>query len=43
MNVREPWEVDYWCERLGVTPAQLRRAVKSAGPMAKDVRRQLGK
>lgn len=43
VNVHEPWEVDYWCERLGVTPAQLRQAVKKAGPMAKDVRRQLKK
>ena len=43
MNVSEPWEVDYWCERFGVTPARLRQAVKKAGPMAKDVRRELGK
>jgi hypothetical protein len=43
VNVHEPWEVDYWCVRLGVTPAQLRQAVKKAGPMAKDVRRQLKK
>ena len=43
VNVNEPWEVDYWCERLGVTPAKLRQAVKKAGPMAKDVRRELGK
>jgi len=39
INVHEPWEVKYWCKRLGVTPAELRRAVKSAGPMVKDVRR----
>ena len=43
VNVNEPWEVDYWCERLAVTPARLRAAVKAAGPMARDVRRQLGK
>jgi hypothetical protein len=43
INVHESWEVDYWCKRLGVTPAQLRQAVKKAGPMAKDVRRELGK
>jgi hypothetical protein len=43
VNVNERWEVDYWCDRLGVTPAQLRQAVKKAGPMAKDVRRELGK
>jgi Protein of unknown function (DUF3606) len=43
ISVTEPWEVKYWCERLGVTPAQLKRAVKSAGPSVKNVRRQLGK
>jgi len=41
--VSEPWEVDYWTGRFGVTPARLRQAVKKAGPMAKDVRRELGK
>ena len=41
ISVREPWEVKYWCERLGVTPAELKRAVRSAGPMARDVRREL--
>ena len=43
VNVHERWEVDYWCERFGVTPARLRAAVKKAGPMAKDVRRELRK
>jgi hypothetical protein len=43
INVNEPWEVTYWCKRLAVTPAQLRQAVRKAGPMAKDVRRELGK
>jgi hypothetical protein len=43
VNVNEPWELKYWSNRFGVTPTELRRAVKSAGPMVKDVRRQLGK
>jgi hypothetical protein len=43
INIREPWEVKYWSKRLGVTPAELRRAVKAAGPMAKNVRRELRK
>jgi len=43
INVHEPWEVKYWCKRLGVTPTDLRRAVKSAGPSVKNVRRELGK
>lgn len=43
VNVNESWEVDYWCDRFGVTPARLRQAVKKVGPMAKDVRRELKK
>jgi predicted lipid-binding transport protein (Tim44 family) len=43
VNVNEPWEVNYWSKRFGVTPAQLRLAVRRAGPLAKDVRRQLAK
>lgn len=43
INVNESWEVDYWCKRLGVTPARLRALVKKVGVMAKDVRRELGK
>jgi hypothetical protein len=42
VNVNESWEVDYWSKRFGVTPARLRRAVKKVGPLAKDVRRELG-
>jgi hypothetical protein len=43
VNVSEPWEVDYWTERFGVTAARLRQAVKKVGPLAKDVRQELGK
>lgn len=43
VNVNQPWEVDYWTGRWGVTAAQLRQAVKKAGPLTKDVRRELGK
>jgi hypothetical protein len=43
INIHESWEVRYWSKRLGVTPTELRRAVRSAGPMVKDVRRELRK
>lgn len=43
INVNEPWEIKTWCEKFGVTEAQLRAAVKAVGVMAKDVARQLGK
>jgi len=43
INVHEDWEVDYWRKELGVTPEQLRDAVKQVGVMAADVRKHLGK
>jgi Protein of unknown function (DUF3606) len=43
VNVHETWEVDYWCKKVGCTKEQLVAAVKLAGPMVDDVRRQLGK
>lgn len=41
ISLTEPHEVAYWTQALGVTKAQLEAAVKSAGPMAKDVRARL--
>lgn len=43
INVNESWEVRWWCDRFGVTEAQLRNAVETAGVMADAVRRHLGK
>lgn len=43
INVNEQWEVEWWCGQLGVTPQQLRDAVKKVGVMVNDVKRHLGK
>ncbi len=43
INVHEPWELDWWCRKWGVTAAQLRAAVRQMGVMAKDVAAQLNK
>ncbi|TFW21774.1 DUF3606 domain-containing protein [Duganella callida] len=43
INVNEEHEVRYWTQALGVSREQLEEAVKSAGVMAADVRRHLGK
>jgi hypothetical protein len=43
INVDEDYELRYWTQALDVTPEQLREAVAAVGPMAKDVRRHLGK
>jgi hypothetical protein len=39
----EPYEVAYWAKELGVSADELREVVKRVGPMAADVRRELGK
>jgi hypothetical protein len=43
INVNEPWELKYWTKQLGVTPNQLKRAVRKVGVTVRDVRRYLGK
>ena len=39
-NVQEKYEMDYWSRKFGVTPDQLRNAVKKAGPSAAAVERE---
>ena len=41
INVQEKYEMDYWSRKFGVTPDQLRNAVKKAGPSAAAVEREL--
>lgn len=43
INVNEDYELRDWSKSLGVTPEALKSAVAKVGPMAKDVRRHLGK
>ena len=43
INVNQEHEVKYWTKALGVSEQQLKGAVKTAGVMAEDVRRHLGK
>lgn len=43
INVNEDHELRYWTQTLGVSPEALRNAVKKVGPMAKDVRSELGR
>ena len=39
--VKQDWECRWWSDRFGVTPAMLRAAVRSVGPMVADVERYL--
>lgn len=43
INVEQDHEVSYWAKELGVSPNELRQAVKNAGPMVKDVRQHLNR
>ncbi len=43
INVHEPWELSYWSKKFGVTPDQLKQAVKAVGTQTEAVKRHLGK
>jgi hypothetical protein len=43
INVNQDHEVQYWTKALGVTPEQLKAAVKAVGVEAEDVRKHLKK
>ena len=37
VNVHQPHEVRYWCQKWGITPQQLRDAVEAVGDSARAV------
>lgn len=41
VNVNEPYEVNYWCNKFGCSAAELRAAVAKAGVSATAVEKQL--
>jgi hypothetical protein len=43
INVNEDYELRDWSKRLGITPEKLKEVVKKVGPIAEDVRQELGK
>ncbi len=43
INIHEPWEVEYWTKKWGITKQQLIDAVRAVGVQTKDVARYLGK
>ncbi|HYE32157.1 MAG TPA: DUF3606 domain-containing protein [Methylomirabilota bacterium] len=43
INVNQEHELRDWSKKLGVTADELRDAVKKAGPLVADVRKQLKK
>jgi hypothetical protein len=43
INVEEEYELREWAEKFGVTPERLKQAVKTSGPMVRDIEALLGK
>jgi hypothetical protein len=43
INVNEDYELRDWSKKFGVSPEELRAAVQKVGPMADDVKKELGK
>lgn len=43
INVDQDHELTYWSEKLGVSRDRLREAVAKAGPMVRNVQRELGR
>jgi Protein of unknown function (DUF3606) len=43
INVDQDHELRYWSEKLGVSLDELRKLVQDAGPMVKDVLRELNR
>ncbi len=41
INVNESWEVRWWCNKFGVSEAQLRAAVAAVGTSASKVEEYL--
>jgi len=37
IDVSEPYELEYWKKRLGITTEQLKQVIQKVGPMTKDV------
>lgn len=42
INVNEPYELEYWSKKFGVSHDRVKEAVRKAGPMVTDVKRELG-
>jgi len=41
INVQEDYELRQWAEHFKVSPGKVREAVRSVGPMVKDVKKYL--
>lgn len=37
IDISEPYELEYWKKRLGITTGQLRKVIDKVGPVSRDV------
>jgi len=42
IDAEQNWELQYWSTKFKVSPADVRAAISSVGPMVEDVRKSLG-
>jgi len=43
INLEEPYEVEYWSKKFGISPERLRQAVASYGVSADEVEQHLNR
>jgi len=43
INVRDAWELRWWCRQFGCTEAQLKAAIEVMGAIAGNVRKYLAR
>lgn len=43
INIHEPYEVNYWCNKLSLTPEMLKELVKKVGTSVKNVETELNR
>ena len=41
INLDQDWQCRWWSKELGVAPEALRKAIREAGPLARNVRQHL--
>jgi hypothetical protein len=43
IDVRESWDINFWCEELNLRAEELKEIVKIVGPQVHDVRLHIAK
>lgn len=43
INIRESWDINYWCDELNLKADELKDIVKHVGPKVHDVRLHIAK